>query len=114
MRCNRGLSLWPAMRCRMENETVPMTKISGRSLIGSHEAAGAGEAMYATDPATGQRLQPEFISATTEEVERAVRLAAEAFEVSGRVSGRDRAAFLRTIAVKIESDASAIIDRASQ
>jgi len=91
-----------------------MTKLSGRSLIGSHEAAGAGEAMYATDPATGQRLQPEFIAATAEEVERAVRLAHEAFEVYGLVSGRDRAAFLRTIASKIESDASAIIERASQ
>lgn len=91
-----------------------MTKLSGRSLIGSHEATGAGEAMYATDPATGQRLRPEFIGATAEEVERAVRLANEAFDFYGRVSGRDRAAFLRTIAAKIESDASAIIERASQ
>src|SRR5258708_1794724 len=91
-----------------------MANLSGRSLIGFREAAGGGEAMYATDPSTGQRLQPAFIPASREEVELAVRLAAESFHVYGRISGRDRAALLRKIAAKIESIAGDVIERAAQ
>jgi hypothetical protein len=54
--------------------------------------------MYATDPSTSQRLQPAFIPARPEEVELAVRRAAESFPVYRRISGRDRAAFLREAA----------------
>jgi 2,5-dioxopentanoate dehydrogenase len=91
-----------------------ITKIAGRSLIGSREGTGAGAASYATNPTTEDRLQPGFIPATTEELEVAVRLSAGAFEIYQRVSGRDRGAFLRTIAAKIESIAAEIIERAAQ
>ncbi len=91
-----------------------MTKISGRSLIGFREAAGAGEMFYAENPATGERLQPGFASATAEEVELAVSLAAEAFEVYQRVPGHERGAFLRKIAETIESIAGEVIERAAQ
>ena len=90
------------------------TKLAGRSLIGFHEGTGVGDAMYATNPTTGERLQPGFIPATAEEVDLAGRLAAEAFEVYQRVSGRERGAFLRTIATKIESIAGDVIERAAQ
>src|SRR5271169_4378534 len=90
------------------------TTLAGRSLIGFREGTGVGEAMYAANPMTGQRLQPGFIPATGEEVDLAVRLAAEAFDVYQRVSGRDRGAFLRMIAAKIESIAGAVIERAAQ
>ena len=59
-------------------------------------------------------MQPGFIPATAEEIELAVHLSAEAFEVYQRVSGRDRGAFLRTIAAKIESIAAEIVERAAQ
>ena len=65
------------------------------------------------NPATGERLQPEFISAMAEEVDLAARLAAEAFEVYQRVSGRERGAFLRALAAKIESIAGDVIERAA-
>src|SRR5271169_6524801 len=91
-----------------------MTKLSGRSLIGFREGAGVGEAMYATNPTTGERLAPGFIPATAEEVELATHLAEKAFETYQRVSGRERGAFLRTIAAKIESIAGDVIERAGQ
>jgi len=91
-----------------------MAKLLGRSLIGFREGAGAGNPHQATNPATGQHLQPGFVPATAEEVERAVRLAAEAFAVYGRTPGRAKAAFLRKIAAKIESIASEVIERAAQ
>ncbi len=91
-----------------------MAKLSGRSLIGFREGKGSAEPLYATDPTTGQRLQPGFISATAEEVELAARLAAEAFASYGRTPGRDRGAFLRKIAAKIESIADDVIERAGK
>src|ERR1700728_4762543 len=91
-----------------------MTKLFGRSLIGFREGNGAGELSYATDPTTGQQLQPGFAAATAEDVELAARLASEAFALYSRVPGRDRGAFLRTIASKIESIAADIVERAQQ
>ena len=91
-----------------------MTKLAGRSLIGFREGNGSGEPLYATDPTTGQRLQPGFIAATKEEVDLAARLASEAFAAYSRTPGRDRGAFLRTIAAKIESIAGDIVERAGQ
>jgi len=96
------------------SSSLSMTKLSGRSLIGFREGKGGGEAMYAVNPLTGERLPTDFLPATAEEVEAAVALAAQAFDIYQRVSGRDRGAFLRTIAAKIESIAAELIERASQ
>src|SRR5271166_5087864 len=91
-----------------------MAKLSGRSLIGFREGNDSGEPLYTTDPTTGHPLQPGFIAATAEEVDLAVRLASEAFAAYSRVPGRDRGAFLRTIATKIESIAGEVVERAGQ
>jgi 2,5-dioxopentanoate dehydrogenase len=89
-----------------------IAKLSGRSLIGFREGEGAGAAFYAINPTNSERLQPGFIPATAEEIERSVCLAAAAFESYQRASGRDRGVFLRTIAAKIESIATEVIERA--
>jgi NADP-dependent aldehyde dehydrogenase len=91
-----------------------MAKLSGRSLIGFREGAGSGDPLYARDPATGQQLQPGFIPATAEEVDRAVQLAADAFDQYSRTSGRDRGAFLRKIADRIETITGDIVERAAR
>lgn len=92
------------------------TKLSGRSLIGFRQGAGSSGAaeMFATNPTTGERLQPAFIPASAEEVDLAAHLAADAFEIYQRISGRERGAFLRTIAAKIESIAPDVIERAAE
>ncbi|HUK49052.1 MAG TPA: aldehyde dehydrogenase (NADP(+)) [Terriglobales bacterium] len=89
-------------------------KLHGRSLIGFRESTGAGEEFYAVNPSTGEQLQPGFVPATSEEVDRAARLATEAFNVYRQTSGRERGAFLRKIAEKMESIAEDVIERASQ
>src|SRR6202034_1860771 len=91
-----------------------MAKLSGRSLIEFREGNGSSEPLYATDPTTGHRLEPGFISATAEEVELAVTLAAEAFAAYSRVPGRARGAFLRKIAANIESIAGDVVERAGK
>jgi 2,5-dioxopentanoate dehydrogenase len=92
------------------------TKLSGRSLIGFRQGAGSRDVgeMFSTNPTTGQRLQPAFIPASAEEVDLAANLAADAFEIYQRISGRERGVFLRTIAAKIESIAGDVIERAAQ
>jgi NADP-dependent aldehyde dehydrogenase len=70
--------------------------------------------MYASNPTTGEHLEPGFIPATPEEVELAVRLAAEAFDVYRALPGRERGALLRKIAEKLESIAGDVVERAGQ
>jgi alpha-ketoglutaric semialdehyde dehydrogenase len=88
--------------------------LSGRSIIGSGKGSVAGENFYATNPATGTRLEPAFYSASQEEVDRAAGLAYEAFTRYGKTSGRDKAAFLRTIASNLESRMAELVDRAEK
>src|SRR5690349_23652967 len=89
-------------------------KLSGRSLIGFRQGAGSGEPHHAADPTTGQSLEPGFFPPTAEEIELAVQLAAQAFPVYRRTSGRERAAFLRKIAENIEAVAPEIVERAGK
>ncbi|MGH9529588.1 MAG: aldehyde dehydrogenase (NADP(+)) [Terriglobales bacterium] len=87
-------------------------KLSGKSIIGFKEGANSNDLFYAANPKTGERIDPAFHSATIEEVDAAARLAREAFEIYGRTSGRDKAAFLRKIAANIESAEPEIVERA--
>jgi 2,5-dioxopentanoate dehydrogenase len=89
-------------------------KLSGTSLIGSRQASGAGEPHYATDPITGERLDPGFKPPTDADIELAVRMSADAFPIYRRTSARERAGFLRKIAEKIEAIAPDIIERAGK
>lgn len=86
-------------------------KLSGRSIIGFQSGSEAGDAFHASNPKTGERLDPDFFSATGEEVDKAARLAHQAFTVYGRTSGRDKAAFLRKIAANMEAIAGEIVER---
>ena len=90
------------------------TKLIGRSLIGFREGAGSSDPLYASNPVTGQRLEPGFIPATPEEVDLAARLSAEAFDIYRRLPGRARGAFLRKIAANIEGIGAEIVERAGQ
>lgn len=88
--------------------------LSGRSLIGSREAASQGEIFYAANPITGERLEPGFVSASSENVDQAARLGAEAYETYRKISGRERGVFLRNIAEKMEAISADVIERAGR
>jgi NADP-dependent aldehyde dehydrogenase len=85
---------------------------SGKSLIGFREASGAGNAFSAWNPATGQKIEPTFFSATAKEANDAVELAAAAFPIYSRISTTARAAFLRRISARIEAITEALVERA--
>ena len=92
----------------------------GRSIIGFRDghAGKPGEAgngtFQAFAPVTGQKIEPAYYSATAEEVDLAVRLAAEASVEFGRLSGAKKAEFLETIASRIEAQTESLVTRANQ
>ncbi|HEX8171705.1 MAG TPA: aldehyde dehydrogenase (NADP(+)) [Thermoanaerobaculia bacterium] len=69
-------------------------------------------AFYATDPATGEQLEPAFTPSTVEDVDRAVRGAAKAFESYAYASGARKAELLRAIAANLEARREEIVARA--
>jgi NADP-dependent aldehyde dehydrogenase len=67
---------------------------------------------YGVNPANGEKLQPSFYSAGSDEIEQAATLAEEAFPIFASRSQSDRAALLRRIADELMRAGSAIVDRA--
>lgn len=77
--------------------------LQGTSFIGNQRGTGSDIACHATNPATGEQLNPAFIATSSEELDRAVKLATAAFPIFSASSGADRAKFLRTIADEIDA-----------
>jgi 2,5-dioxopentanoate dehydrogenase len=87
--------------------------LSGRSLIGRQLGDSRGVSFHGVNPANRERLEPEFRSASAEDIDNAANLAADAFRRVQGLSGKERAAFLGRIAENIEADGEAIIRRAN-
>ncbi|MEZ4650126.1 MAG: aldehyde dehydrogenase (NADP(+)) [Candidatus Eisenbacteria bacterium] len=85
---------------------------TGLSLIDGAPSAGEPRRFVAHDPARGAAIDPEFFTASAGEVDRAARLAADAFRTFGRTTGAERALFLRTLAEEIEMIRPDLIERA--
>ena len=89
-----------------------MMELTGQSFIGNQRGAQTGAPIHAIYPSTGERLAPAYSSASAEEVERAVTLAAEAFQTYAQTDGRSRAAFLRAIADGLDRIQQPVAERA--
>ncbi len=87
--------------------------ISGRSIIGSERGSETGTTFRAFNPQTGLAVDPDFHSATIDELNRAAKLADDARIPFGNTSGATRAKFLRAIADNIEALGDTLIERAS-
>lgn len=82
-------------------------------MIGNTIGAEREGRFRAVNPATGSEMEPVFIEASDDEVNRACELADRAFATLIRSSAADRARFLRTIASEIEQLGDALVERAS-
>src|SRR5215467_5018106 len=89
-------------------------KPEGLSIIGQTRARPVGKAVPALNPATGAALGPDYFWATSADVEQAAQLAAKAFTEFRLWPCKRRAGLLRRIAELIETNATAIQERASQ
>src|SRR5690348_7716118 len=70
-----------------------------------------GAKFRAHNPVTGEALEPDFYSASAEEVNQAALLAHEAFATYRNASGAEKANFLRAIASNIEKITDQIVER---
>ena len=89
-----------------------MTKAPVRSIIGFQDGSADGNPFFAVNPASGHPLEQGFLPASSEDVDLAVQLASEAFNTYRRASGKERGAFLRNIAARIESSTDELVERA--
>ncbi|MBL9215471.1 MAG: aldehyde dehydrogenase (NADP(+)) [Opitutaceae bacterium] len=87
-------------------------KPDGGSLIGFGSSGPGGVAFKAFDPVRDQPIEPSFLSAVGDDVERAVKLAAEAAPAWAKLSGAERNRFLRAIADKLEGKVNDLVERA--
>jgi NADP-dependent aldehyde dehydrogenase len=87
-------------------------KLTGKSIVGFGDGSITSLTFRGRNPKTGESLDPEYFSATAEEVDRAVRLGDEAFAVYSRISGKQRGKLLRQIATNIEAIGPEVIERA--
>jgi 2,5-dioxopentanoate dehydrogenase len=86
--------------------------ILGKSLLGFRETTTSGDSFRAWNPATGEALDPSFRSATKEDADKAAQFGAAAFPIYSKVSHKARAAFLRSIASRIEAVTEQLVERA--
>lgn len=78
------------------------SQLLGTSIIGYSRGSGTDVCGHGIHQASGAQLEPAYLSATTDEMNRAVDLAAAAFPEYSALPGTVRAGFLRAIAAEIE------------
>lgn len=88
-------------------------EITGKSIIGFSRGNESGTTFTAFNPTTGEAVEPNFYSASLDELTQACELAERARISYGRVSGKEKAIFLRQIADNIEALGDALIERAT-
>ncbi|SOE22217.1 NADP-dependent aldehyde dehydrogenase [Spirosomataceae bacterium TFI 002] len=86
-------------------------KITGSNIIGFSSSSEGTVAIQAVNPANGDVLGPLFYKATSDELELAVNVAKNAFEVYRKKSGKEKANFLEQIAAEIEALGDELIER---
>ena len=87
-------------------------KPDGGSLVGFSSSGVGGVSFKAFDPARNAPLEPSFLSATKDDVDRAAELAAKAAPVLARLSGAGRAKFMQAIAANLEAKVDDLVARA--
>ena len=84
----------------------------GQSIVNGKSLEGTGSSFQGMAPAEGTRLDPVYRSASAEDVDQAARLADDAFGTYSKLSGAEKARFLRHIATGIEAITAEVVERA--
>ena len=87
--------------------------LDGRHFIGNERSSQARATFRGVNPATREELDPPYHEGTPDEVDRAARLASDAFEDFRLRPPEQRARLLDAIASEIESLGDALIQRAN-
>ena len=87
--------------------------LHGLSLLAGVAGQTGGKKFHTVNPATNERLAPEFHEASDAEVAAALDASAAAFAVYRACSGAERAKLLETIATEIEALGDGLLQRAN-
>jgi len=83
----------------------------GKNMIGGELSAAGSQKFQALNPATGAKLEGDFVEATPAELDKALDLAARAFPVYRKIAHDQIAAFLERIGAEILALGAALIER---
>ena len=93
----------------METQEV---KLTGVSLIGANSGEPHGPGFYGINPTNGAKIETAFYSATSDDIDQAANLAADAFPLFASRGGKERAGLLRRIADGLTSEIGMVVERA--
>lgn len=88
-------------------------ELKGKSIIGFSLGDETSKKFTAFNPQTGEKLEPNFYSASNEEIDHAVEAADDARITYAKLKGNEKAEFLRQIAQNIECLGDDLINRAT-
>ena len=88
--------------------------LTGKQLIGSSYEFTGAQTFQAVNPETGGLLEPAFYEGTSQDVARALGLAARDFDTYRGTSGIKRGEFLEAIAAELLALETSLIERAMQ
>jgi len=86
-------------------------QLSSHLLVGARAVPGANGAIRATNPATGETLEPAFGGATLDDLDQACALAEQAFDPYRERPPQARAAFLESIAEQLLALGDELVER---
>ena len=90
-----------------------MTTLTGHSFIAGARVAGTAGTTHGVSPTTGERLEPAYTLLDVEQVSAATSAAAEAFASFSTLAPGRHAAFLDTVADRIDDLGDELVERAS-
>jgi 2,5-dioxopentanoate dehydrogenase len=90
-----------------------MMQLHGQNFVGTELAASGEKVIFGFDPRHGKKLDTAFHEATASEIDRAFKLAEQAFSSLRELAPERVAEFLHTIANEIEALGDLLIDHAS-
>ena len=85
--------------------------LTGKNILGDAFSSESKVTFNGVDPSLDKKLEPAFYEATSGEVDIAVKKASDAFQVYRNKSGKEKAAFLETIAEEIIALGDVLIKR---
>ena len=85
--------------------------LHGQNLVAARRSAQSETTYTATNPTTGETLEPSFHEATPDEVNQAAEAATEAFHANQNKTSAERADLLEAIASEIEALGDTLVER---
>ena len=84
--------------------------ITGKNYVGNTLSAKGTKTFTTFNPQTNTENKVEITEAISEEINEAAKLAADAFQIYSKKSGKEKAVFLRTIAEEIEALGDTLVE----